>query len=174
DIRDDPRFAQLLKLEKDLTLNIDGGWSFNWSWGGKHGLFSLNSDKRHAQKVADWKEELPRIEQAAKDHPKSGRAQYNVGYARLMVDDPKGAEDAFKKALELGHRKPTTLYNLACAAARQDAKDRAFDYLSKSIDAGFDAAGQMENDDDLDSLRDDPRFRKLVRKAEAVADDQDD
>jgi len=92
----------------------------------------------------------------------------------LVVLGPEAAVEAFGKAFSLGYRKPTTLYNLACSHARLDQKDTAFDYLFKALEAGFDAAGTLRGDEDLDNLRDDPRFRKALEMARARKKSEDD
>ncbi|MGH9364381.1 MAG: TPR end-of-group domain-containing protein, partial [Thermoanaerobaculia bacterium] len=68
-------------------------------------------------------------------------------------------------ALDLNYRKPTTMYNLACSYARLEQKDKAFDWLFKALDAGFESWGMLKNDDDLDALRGDPRYRKALEIA---------
>ena len=68
-----------------------------------------------------------------------GRAWFNLGYAALAGDRAQQAAEAFRKALDLGYRKPTTMYNLACTYSRLDQVDVAFDWLFKALDAGFDS-----------------------------------
>ena len=86
----------------------------------------------------------------------------------LAAEEPREAARAFGKALELGYRKPATMYNLACAHAQLKEKDRAFEWLDRAIAAGYADAGHMEDDDDLWNLRRDPRFKKAVEKARAA------
>jgi hypothetical protein len=74
--------------------------------------------------------------------------------------------DELGAVLERRPEHPATLYNLACAEARQRHADKAFEWLGKAIDAGFDAKGMLRTDDDLDNLRSDPRFRDLIRRTE--------
>jgi Flp pilus assembly protein TadD len=132
--------------------------------------------KRHNREAQ--RDAVEHFQELTSRDAKNGAAWFKLGLAQLNADDPRAAEEAFGHALELGHRKATTLYNLACAAARQDQRDRAFDYLRQSIDAGFDAAHMLRSDDDLDNLRGDPRLRDLIRAAKekqrADADDNDD
>ena len=108
-----------------------------------------------------------RFEEYANKNPQSGRAWYNVGYASLAAERPEVAAEAFQKALDLGYRKPATMYNLACAYAHLGQKDAAFDWLFKAIDAGYDEASQMRRDEDLDNLRGDPRYRQAIEIARA-------
>ena len=82
-------------------------------------------------------------------------------------DQPEPAAEAFHKALDLGYRKPTTMYNLACSYSQMEKKDEAFDWLFQAIDAGFDEASTIRRDDDLDNLRGDPRYRKAIEIARA-------
>jgi quercetin dioxygenase-like cupin family protein len=53
------------------------------------------------------------------------------------------------------------LYNLACAEARLGNTDAAFDYLRSALEHRPDLAPQAPQDDDLASLRDDPRFKQI-------------
>ena len=120
-----------------------------------------------------WREEVPRYAAYAKAHPESGRAHYNLGYAQLLAERPEAALPPFTRALELGYRKSATLYNLACAEARLGEKEKAFERLFQAIDAGFGSPAQIRNDDDLDSLHGDPRFKRAVERA-AKDDDVED
>ena len=60
-------------------------------------------------------------------------------------------------------------YNLACLAALDRRSDEAFDYLRHSFDAGYTDIQSMRTDDDLKSLRNDPRFEKLVASASVAS-----
>ena len=159
-LRGDPRFTELRKSAKALALPSSG-----------HGFWSIFSRKGDERR---WKDATQHYEELTSKDPKSGAAWFKLGYARLAANDAAGAGQAFSRALDLGFRKPTTLYNLACAEARQDHKDRAFEYLDKAIAAGFDAAGQLRSDEDLDNLRGDSRLRDLLRKAKTAQRDEDE
>lgn len=147
------RFTELMDLAEDLSLDagIEG---------------SMGSFLPHTARTA-WRVEIPRYEKVAKAHPTLGIAWYNLGYAQLMGDRPEAAAESLGKALGLGYRRSTTLYNLACAEARSGNTDKAFESLFAAIDAGFDGAGHMKNDSDLDAIRKDPRFDQAVAKARA-------
>ncbi|MFI5196985.1 MAG: TPR end-of-group domain-containing protein [Thermoanaerobaculia bacterium] len=156
-IREEPRFAELKKKAEDLSLSSSDLGS------GIARLF---------RRRGAWREEVPHYTAYAKAHPQSGRAHYNLGYAELLAERPEAAITAFTRALELGYLKPVTLYNLACAHARLEEKDKAFERLFQAIDAGFTSTSQIRNDEDLDSLHGDPRFRKALERAEAKEDDE--
>ena len=155
----DPRFAALLKEARELSLDTSHGW-----W-----------DKESRSKRAEWREAAARYEAYANKHPRKGRAWFNLGYASLAADRPEPAAEAFRKALDLGYRKPTTMYNLACTYSRLDQVDTAFEWLFKALDAGFDSRWTLRADEDLDNLRGDPRYRKALQIARAKdRDDQND
>ncbi len=63
-----------------------------------------------------------------------------------------------------------TNYNVACMYARLDQKDQAFKHLSRAAklgtaDSGHDLVELLKADADLDSLRDDPRFDRILQAA---------
>jgi serine/threonine protein kinase/Tfp pilus assembly protein PilF len=60
-------------------------------------------------------------------------------------------------------------YNLACLAAGAGRRDEAFDHLHRAIEAGYKDAQLIRTDDDLKSLRNDPRFDKLVAILKAAS-----
>ena len=159
------RFKEILRLADQLHLGLDED-----DWEGKIGGKLLRSVERNA-----WRKRVESYEAFAKSHPQIGRAWFNVGFARIKGEMPAEAASAFRKALDLGHRRPTTMYNLACSFALLDQKDVAFDWLFKAIEAGLDDNGSMiRSDDDLDNLRGDPRYRqalKMARKQETEKDE---
>jgi beta-lactamase regulating signal transducer with metallopeptidase domain/cytochrome c-type biogenesis protein CcmH/NrfG len=152
-LRGDPRFAALLKEARELSLDAGhDGW---WHKGSRSG--------RRAQ----WREAAARYDAYAQKHPQQGRAWFNLGYASLASGEADAAARAFRKALDLGYRAPTTMYNLACTYSRLDQTDQAFEWLFKALDAGFDSTWTLRLDDDLDNLRGDPRYRKAIQIARA-------
>jgi beta-lactamase regulating signal transducer with metallopeptidase domain/tetratricopeptide (TPR) repeat protein len=151
-VRGEPRYRELLKMAEDLELHRFDG-DFGW------GRRALRSTRQRA-----WREVETHFEEYTRLHPEIGRAWFNLGYARIEGDRATEAAPAFRRALDLGYRKPTTLYNLACAYSLMDRKDEAFTYLFQALDAGFDGNGNLRGDDDLDNLRGDPRFRQALAR----------
>ena len=56
------------------------------------------------------------------------------------------------------------LYNLACAEALSGHRREALDALAAALDAGFTDRHLLETDPDLDDLRDEEAFRRLVQR----------
>ena len=46
-------------------------------------------------------------------------------------------------------------------------KDKAFEWLNKAMDAGFEVSSYLGHDDDLESLEGDPRWKDLKKTARA-------
>ncbi len=63
-------------------------------------------------------------------------------------------------ARELGFRPATSAYNIACGHSMQNRVDDALAALEEALDLGF-RGRDLEDDSDLDNLRQDPRFRSL-------------
>ncbi len=124
-------------------------------------------DAGNPKLLAKWRAALPRIEAAARKHPRLGQAWFNLGLARIVLGQPGQAVTPLEKAIELGYRKPTSMYNLACAHALAGDKDQAFAWLDKAVAGGFDEWWLLRQDADLDDVRYDPRFRKFLELARA-------
>ncbi len=71
------------------------------------------------------------------------------------------AEAMFEAALELNPNDPTALYNVACAKSQCSDIDEALEYLRRAIKQGFERS-KAWNDADLEPLRSDPRFVRIV------------
>lgn len=84
------------------------------------------------------------------------------GYALHYSAEHEKAIQAFERAIQFGYRKPTSMYNIACANAMMGRRDAAFEWLDKSAAAGFEIGNYIRGDSDLDGLRSDPRFERFL------------
>lgn len=79
-------------------------------------------------------------------------------------------EKYIRLAIELQMEPDIWYYNLACAHAMQGRKEAAIEALEKAMVAGYvSEEGKVEhalNDSDLESVREDVRFKRLLRLAE--------
>jgi tetratricopeptide (TPR) repeat protein len=79
----------------------------------------------------------------------------------------KRYRDAMKTlsvAVEIRDDSSFAWYNLACAAARSGSKERALEALEKAIDLGFRDVAHISGDEDLESIRKDPRYLDLIEE----------
>jgi tetratricopeptide (TPR) repeat protein len=72
------------------------------------------------------------------------------------------AEDMFNKAIELEPDYAVAYYNLACAFAVQNKNREAINNLEKAIKRGFSDRDLIQQDKELDNIRTDPAFVKLL------------
>ena len=87
-----------------------------------------------------------------------------LGNSFLNDRNFKKAEEHYLRALEMEPGEHIAMYNLACAYSLQNKPDEAFVWLQKAIDAGYDDFEWMEKDEDLDSIRNDARYKEILRK----------
>ncbi|MGZ8851083.1 MAG: TPR end-of-group domain-containing protein [Thermoanaerobaculia bacterium] len=156
-----PQFAQMITLSEDLQLHRgQKNWIGKW----------FNDDDADA-----WRTELPEYREQTRKHPNVGRTWFNLGYAQLQAGEEVASAESFQKALSLGYRPGTSAYNTACAYAKAGRIDDAFAWLDKARSMGFKLHNYLEGDDDLENLRDDPRYRTLRQevRAEKRRDDED-
>ena len=107
-----------------------------------------------------------------------------VFFERLVADNPRFVEALiplaevytkkgfYDKGLQIDKRlstlcknDPIVHYNLACSHALTGNKEEAFIALFKAIKLGYSDFNHLRKDSDLKSLRNDPRFKKLVSLA---------
>ena len=116
-----------------------------------------------AARRGDWPSAVTAYEQVLDANPYHGEHWHNYGYALHSLGKYDQAIVAFTKSIDLGFQPKTSMYNIACGHALSGRTDDALTWLAKAYDHGFAPEDNLiEGDSDLDSLRDDPRFNKIV------------
>jgi hypothetical protein len=106
-----------------------------------------------------WEEAARAYDVIIKAQPANNRAWYRLAYSLHATGKYNEAVEAYQKITV--NNNPTVLYNLACSYARLNNKDKAFEWLTKAINAGFSQTAQLNSDTDLASLREDGRFKDM-------------
>ena len=180
-IRGEDRFQQLIrKMRQRSTVSRDKG---------KTKSDKKNPDRKKSAEKSDDSDEIdvPDLQ------PRERRAK--IGELTQKLIDAAGKGDkakALKLALEArAHAKilynefkdheqfgpgvkgqySLTCYNSACMYSLRDEKAKAFKCLNKAIDLGGfnnNIAASIEGDSDFDNIRDDPRYKKALKKAKKV------
>lgn len=114
-----------------------------------------------------WSEAAPAYEALTKTNPNDGRNWYRLGYSLHLMGKYSESARAFQRSVEIGNN-PLVMYNLACAYARLGEKDKAFEWLNKSLTLGF-VAPQLTSDPDLAGLYSDARFKEVTTVAARLA-----
>ncbi|HEV8657405.1 MAG TPA: M56 family metallopeptidase [Thermoanaerobaculia bacterium] len=150
-LRKSPQFAGLRQMAEELRLSP------------AKNIFA----KMFKNDEGDWHDSLARFRSLTQKYPSLGRTWFNLGFAALQAGQNAESINSFKRALDLNYRTPTTMYNIACGYARSNQTDAAMEWLQKARSAGFQLCNYIDHDDDLNSLRSDPRFRELRKQVRA-------
>ena len=145
----DPRFKAIARLSRTLSLSQFGSDTFT----------DTNYSKQR------WAPAIQLYEAFLRDEPNNGRGWFNLGYALHYSSEHARAIQSFERAIQLGFRTPTSMYNVACGYAMMGRRDEAFEWLNKSVAAGFEISNYVNGDRDLDSLRSDARFKRFLNMA---------
>lgn len=108
-------------------------------------------------------------EEARRDGPHDGEeAQEMFDNALELHDKNKNYREAIKLFKRIYYNFPKTrmgaisAYNVACGYALAGSKEEAIDWLEYSVKAGYSDFDHLRKDTDLDSLRNEKRYKKLL------------
>jgi adenylate cyclase len=123
---------------------------------------SLRMLGRREEAAEAEREGIQRAESALVLNPLDGRA-LSLGSGALYDHGQKTrALEWSKRSLELNPDDVGTLVNAACLRAKAGLKEEALDFLERVFAKGWGKRDWIEHDPDYDTLRDDPRFKKLL------------
>ena len=163
-----------------LDRAMDAGFDVSQYIGQDDDLESLESDPRFAkykQKAREARSQLKRkqvehklarYEQLTRSNPKNGAAWYKLGYELYELGEHDRAAKAFQQAAALHYSEDASLYNTACMLSLAGDRRGSLDYLERAILAGFGSADKLREDEDLDNIRSEPRYRELLKLAEEL------
>ena len=102
---------------------------------------------------------VERAQRVLEDYPDNQRAYYLGAAGWYMLGETSKALEWTDKALELNPNDPATRYNAACFFAKfPEKREQALDLLEASVKS----RSWIENDADLDPLRNHPRFKAIL------------
>ncbi len=99
-----------------------------------------------------------------KSHPRDAIAYLRLGLSQAHLGRAAEAQANLRKAASLGADSPSDLYDIACGYALAGNKRKAFEWLERSVAAGFSDRRLLSTDTDLHSLRASPRFEALLQR----------
>ncbi len=140
--------------EKALALGVNHGGVY-------YGLgLTRMSQKR-------WEEAAQYLSKALEIGAQTNLTYGQLAYVQLMLNRNEEAIKSYEKAFEIGippgaNTRGLAFYNMACAYVRLMQKDKAFEFLSKAVDEGFNNRQTFETDTDLAPIRTDSRFQTLL------------
>jgi adenylate cyclase len=104
---------------------------------------------------------LQAIEKHLELNPDDARAVTMGAVSWCRIGQPSTGVQWAERALDIDPEDAGVRYNVACLFALEGHHDRAIECLEDAVRAGFAHRDWVENDPDLDSLRDNPRFKAL-------------
>lgn len=158
-------FSYHLKQEYDAAIKdysaaigVDPGYAKAYDYRGN----SYNAK-------SDFKKALKDYAKALELNPNSSVVYYDQANVYAKTGKPDAARSCLQKYLTMqpsedGHMIPWALYSLACLYALDDQTDEALRYFELALENGLRERRHIEVDTDLDGLRGDPRFIKLMDK----------
>jgi len=105
---------------------------------------------------------LEKIAKHLELNPDDARALYFGAGAVSRLGDREKALDWLGRALAVDPEDSAVLYNVGCVYALLGEQAKALECLEQAVVHGYGHKDWIEHDSDLDSLRDLPRFRKLI------------
>ena len=113
---------------------------------------------------------LKKVERHLQLNPDDVRAVCLGSGALCELGDRAGGLEWIDRALAMDPEDGAVLYNVACNYAILKETDKSIDCLEKAFRQGFGYKDWMDNDPDLDSVRNHPRFKALMKGLEADRD----
>lgn len=126
----------------------------------------ISQKARAAFNGQDFAAAAPLFRELVKLQPENGDAWFRLGYSLHMSGKIDEAIEVHKKAAEFDGTGVIAAYNLACAYSLKDKKDDAIEALKKAIAKGFRDGNQIKGDSDMDNIRDDDRFKAILKELE--------
>ena len=105
------------------------------------------------------------LEQQLEVSPDDVRARILLAVHLVTLGRGDDAMRHLETAITLRPNDSSTLYNASCCYARLNEKERALETLKKAIEAGYANMEWIGQDPDLESLHDDPEFKKLFARS---------
>lgn len=97
-------------------------------------------------------------------HPDDARALHLGAGSLVALGQTERAQSWLRRALELDPDDPIVLYNVACNFATMGAVEESLNYLEQAVAHGTVSSDWMRNDEDLMSLRGNPRYATLLQR----------
>lgn len=161
-----------------LSEAIDAGWDDIDKIADDSDFDPIRSDPRFARAVRDKQGEVvtrrltettdryKELQAGRSADSKDGDEWYDVGLDLLRLRKIDESIDAFNRAIALGEKPGSSMYNIACAHSLNGNVRAGMAALEKAIEDGYSSDEKFKNDPDIALLRQQPGFEALREKAE--------
>ncbi len=114
-------------------------------------------------RASEWSQAAKLWQRVVDLNPVVGTYWGKLGRSSYQAKDYPNSIKAYEHALALRDGYPwATAYNIACCHALSGNKQKALEWLNKSFSLGYRSLENARSDKDLESLHEEPEFRKLV------------
>src|ERR1043165_208588 len=122
-------------------------------------LMALGETKR-AEEV--YRRGIAAAEQQLAINPDDARALYLGASGWIDLKEPEKAREWLDRSAAIDPNDPATLFNASCRYARMGEHELALTTLEQAVENGYSYKEWIENDPDLNSIRDAPRYKAVV------------
>jgi tetratricopeptide (TPR) repeat protein len=112
----------------------------------------------------DYDKAIRDYDKAIRLDPKFALAFYNRGQAWSERKDYDKALGDYDASIRLDPKFALAFYSKACCDALQGRIDPAIENLRQSLEVGYRNFGHMAKDSNLDSIRNEPRYKELLKR----------
>lgn len=121
-------------------------------------------EAKAAYAEGDWEAAEAHYREMARRHPDDAQAWFMLGFSVHYQGRYDEARQLFLDAEKLGSNKGLVHYNLACGYAQQGEEKKALQELKIAMEVGFNQPDWAEEDPDLESIRMNEQFHKIVNQ----------
>lgn len=125
---------------------------------------TLSALGRTTEAQAAYRIALPLLERHLALNPDDARGSTMAAVCCSRLGDRARALEWAEQATAVDPEEASVCYNVACLYALEGERDRALEHLECAFRVGFAHPDWVEQDPDLESLRNDPRFREMIQK----------
>ena len=118
-------------------------------------------EKKDTRSEAEIKASISRLEKQTAADPKNYRLMFDLANEYVTVNNEEKAKLMYEKAITLNPKYVQAMVNLGSLYSDLEEHDEAIKCLELAVSNGFGHREWLDNDSDLDPLREDPRFREL-------------
>jgi tetratricopeptide (TPR) repeat protein len=155
------RLADVEQQRENYNAWFEAGWSL-WKLG----------------RMDDARPALIEAEKLLTDMPherRDGEAWHRLAWSRRLLGDEPEAQIAWARARDFAQANAPLwsgdgMYDLACYQALLGEKSDALKSLERAVNAGWNRPARTMHDEDLESIRGDPKFLELVSKMKQSPD----
>ena len=143
---------------EDYTMAIVLQPDYAYAYLGRGDMYALKGDKKSAE--ADYKKviELDTI---------PGNSSCTQ-YAYLELGQKEKAVEFMNNVIEKDPDDAGNYYDAACLHSRMGELDKSIEFLQTALEKGFRRFSHLEMDDDLDAIRELPKYKELIRHYKSI------